>query len=711
MDNETRKRPAATSLCWVVAALAMVLLALSGCGGGASDDLPSAVSVDARRLLQRPTANANVSPSIGAQTFSLLGVAVTIPGGLVESDQQLTVTLRSDAALIRPIAAMQTIGVYDVTLGSQKRFDKPLVIEFPYDAAALGSDAVAGKNLWVAYWDETQQVWNRVNAQADPVRQKLVVTTTHLSYWWVHRLAGYKYVDEAWGRKVGFEVYYNPEDTNPRGMTMRDLAQETLEALGLANANYRGNYIPTPTEKGATVHAVLTNAVDSGFGRWSGQIDLKIQDLTWLGETQWSSAHQLFHVIQAMSIPIRVTGGPQWLIDGTPDFMAYKYGGGRDKISPLSTLWFEDPKFTNLGESQAAPLGNFLQYLSESKGVRVKDLWFYVTSHPEDMAGAFRDNVSLQKSRSFESVWYDFIVDSFFGPTDFLVAEGILANIDIRHSIFLDQNAESGSESFTMRANYTVTSTMIAAETCNASTARVLTVGTTANFGSSSRIELWRWNVMSEETTHIGNLDGSTRQIDKVEFRDGTFLVALAINNDTATEIPVTLTVTADRCSGPKPFTAFVEVCASFTYTSITAESRWEQGPFATVVCVQPSGSSALAWGGSSFHLAPGAIYLEGVYTDSWPPDPPLVTGVKAIRPLTGSYRTPPPPLEIQMFDAPRVVNGGIVRFKLEGAAAWGRYTIKYQPEDDCSFGYCEARTVKQIDPASVVVWATFTNY
>ncbi len=705
MEKETCKSPAATLVSWVTAAFVVVLLLLSGCGGGASDDLTSEASVDSRRLLQRPTANANVSPSIGTQTFSLLGVKVTIPGGLVQSDQQLTVTLRSDAALIRPIAAMQTIGVYDITLGSQKTFDRPLVLEFPYDAAALGSDAAAGKNLWVAYWDEAHQVWSRVNAQADPVRQKLVVTTQHLSLWWVHRLAGYKYVDDSFGLRVKFEVYYNPLDTNPRGMTMRELAQEALDALYFADNSYESADFLTPTANGARVHAVLTNAANSGFSRWSGDIDLKILDLTSYEENQRVSAHQLFHAIQARYFPTLSAGGPQWLIDGTPDFMAYEYALLRsvpDKISPLTALWFEDPKFTDLGGSQAAPLGNFFKYLSESKGVSVKDLWFYVTRHLEDMPAAFRRNVDLQTGKLYEDVWYEFVLESFFGPAK--IAK------DVLHAIILTKDVGTGSESFTMRANYTVTSTAIKVENCDAGKKRSLAVGTSAILGSLSRIELWQATPGGENAIHIGNLAGSTTQIDKIEIDGSTYLFALAINNDTSTEIPVTLTVSAE-CSEPKPFTAFVEVCASFTYTSITAVTHWEQGPFATVVCVQPSGSSALVWGGSSFHLAPGAIYLEGVYTDSWPPDPPLVTGVKAIRPLTGSYRTTPPPLEIQMYDAPRVVNGFFVRFKLEGAAAWGRYTIKYQPEDDCSFGYCEARAVKEIDPASVVIWAAFTNY
>ena len=554
MSNRHRSRSRRSFTLLALFASLIGALVVSGCGGGNSGDSQLSQAADARRVLVVPGGSVNVSPSETSQSLLVAGLGVTIPGALLQTSQTLKVSDLSTRYFAKPMAAMQTIGIYDITLGSLKTFDKPLVLEFPYDAAALGSDAAAGKNLWVAYWDEARQVWNRVDAQADTARQKLVVTTTHLSYWWVHRLAGYQYVDEAWGGRVGFEVYYNPEDTNPRGMTMMKLAQETLETLALADLNYKDRGIPTPTSKGATIHAVLTNAVNSGFGRLNGQIDLKIEDLTSLEENRRVSAHQLFHVIQAMSLPIRITGGPQWLIDGTPDYMAYEYAWARlgvtDKITPLSTLWFEEPKFTDLGQKQAEPLGKFLKFLSEREGVDVKDLWFYVTSHPEDMPGAFRQNVSLQKSRSYESVWYDFIIESFFRAPDFLVGAGLVE--DLRHSIFLARDAETASESFTMRANYTVTSTMIATENCNPSTPRSLTVGTTAILGSSSKIELWRWTILSEEIVHVGDLDGSTKQIDKIDLSDGSFLAALAINNDTSTEIPVTLTVTARNCSAPQ---------------------------------------------------------------------------------------------------------------------------------------------------------------
>ncbi len=148
------------------------------------------------------------------------------------------------------------------------------------------------------------------------------------------------------------------------------------------------------------------------------------------------------------------------------------------------------------------------------------------------------------------------------------------------------------------------------------------------------------------------------------------------------------------------------EVCASFTYTTITALSRIEAGPFSRVECIQPPSGKALDWGGSMFFVRDGETYIEGYYVQLQA----LVTGLKARRPHSGSYRTTPPLFEIIATDIPRDVTSGLIRFRLAGSAAQGRYTIKYQPEDDCSGGFCEARAVKEIVPGSVTISVTFSN-
>ena len=94
------------------------------------------------------------------------------------------------------------------------------------------------------------------------------------------------------------------------------------------------------------------------------------------------------------------------------------------------------------------------------------------------------------------------------------------------------------------------------------------------------------------------------------------------------------------------------------------------------------------------FFVRDGETYIEGYYMQQQA----LVTGLKARRPHRGEYRKTPPLFEIMATDIPRDVTSGLIRFRLGGSAAQGRYTIKYQPEDDCAGGFCEARPCREGD-------------
>jgi len=157
---------------------------------------------------------------------------------------------------------------------------------------------------------------------------------------------------------------------------------------------------------------------------------------------------------------------------------------------------------------------------------------------------------------------------------------------------------------------------------------------------------------------------------------------------------------------GLETFSRLMEVCASFTYTSITAVTHWEQGPFSSTYCIDTSGKP-LSWSGSLFTVIDGLTSAEGLYSQTWG----QVNALKARRPHSGSYKTPPPRFEILADGLQRDLTTSVIRFKLSGPAAAGHYTINYQPEDDCSGGYCEARAIKSIDPGSVTIWADFRDY
>lgn len=535
--------PALRMLC----ALVFGAVLLWGCGNDAASVNPAA---DARRALQLNTASAVVVPSAGAQSFTLAGVKVTVPGALLDASQTLAVKMRPDTDLDKPLAEMQTIGVYEITLGTQQTFDKPLVLEFAYDAASLGEGAADGKNLWVMYWDEARARWARTEAQVDAARQKIVVQTGHLSTWWVYRMRGYDYVP-----KVGypaFEVWFNPAHVNPRtdvvGQSMKGLAEDVQAALVTARDSYQSAGFLMPAAK---TSVFIADVKDSNYGALGGAIDLKRTDLIDLARIRGDSAHELFHAIQNQYYFTGLTpfgvgvGGMSarlWLTEGTPDFMAYEYAWGRaipEQIASLQLDWFADSPFVNLTDVHAYSFGNFLRYASEVEHVNVKQLWDYVVTWWVNTPQAVRSGVALQTGKSFDTVWNGFVEDSLFGAKK--LASGTGADIA------LDKNTTTGAKAFTLKASYTAKLVPVKASPCDGQSTRPVRLRSDTSFAGASGIQVWTAEVDASAPVYVGLLSVAGQEL-ALALNDSNKAYALAFNNG-ASAVPVSITATAQDCS------------------------------------------------------------------------------------------------------------------------------------------------------------------
>jgi hypothetical protein len=492
-------------------------------------------------MLHRPSAIINVSPSSNDQLLTALGVGVTVPGNLLTATQPLKITALSDASVARPIPDMQTVGLYDVTLGTSTTFGQPLLLEFPYDAPALGNDAAEGKNLWVSYWDTERREWVRVDATVDVERQKLVVRTDHLSTWWIYRLRGYDFVPK--GRTSYFEVYFHPKHDNPRndviGQSMQGLAEDVLAALETARENYRLAGFKVPA---TTASVFIGNVPDSEWGRWGGSIDLKRSELVNLDRIRSDSAHELFHAVQNQYYFTAGMAQRYWLIEGTPDFMAHEYGWQQsigNHIDPLTLSWFEQSPFGNLTAADAYPLGNFLKYLNQAEGVDIKKLWDYMASWLINVPQAFRSGVLEQTSKMFDDVWFGFVTNAMFGPQG-------LAKSPL-HTLTLNKGTNSASQALSLSPNYTAKLVAVRAS-CDDGTRRSVKISTSADLPGSSKIALWMATPYGMNPVYVGSLFTAGQTMANILLDDSTLLFAVAMNNTASDTIPVTLTVDASDC-------------------------------------------------------------------------------------------------------------------------------------------------------------------
>ena len=536
-----------TVQCLVLAALASLFIA--GCGGG--DDEVVASSSDARRLWQQPPASVNVAvaPSAAGQTVSAAGLAVTIPGGLLATAQTLRVTPLSDTNITKPSEDMQTLGVYDIKLGTATDFAKPLVLEFPYDAAAIGGDALEGKNLWAAYWDEARQVWARMEAQVDTARQKIVVKTGHLSTWWVYRLRGYDYVPK--GRTSFFEVYFHPNHVNPRtdvgGQSMQGLAEDVLAALETARENYKSAGFKVPT---VTTSVFIADVANSNWGALGGAIDLKRDVLETLNDIRRYSAHELFHAVQNQYYYAGLFGsggmvGRLWLIEGTPDYMAYRYGWKGTIPAQLNKLdldWFTESPFESLTDVHAYPFGNFLDYLSETQKVDVKQLWDYVVAWWINTPAGFRDGVMKQANASFDTVWDGFVEESMFGTAR-------LAKNPNR-VITLERTTETESEEFVLAPGYTATLVAIRTSSCDGTSKRKVRISSATDLAAAAGIRLWTGTPAAENPLFVQTLSKAGEETGDLLLDESKWVFAIAYNNSKEKTVaaPVKITAKAEKC-------------------------------------------------------------------------------------------------------------------------------------------------------------------
>jgi hypothetical protein len=520
-------------------------LVLPGCGDsepGARAGPSSSFGSDAvRRLLHRPSASVQVSPSTQDQTLTVLGVGVTVPGALLGAPQPLRVSALPDANLGRPMPEMQTVGVYDITLGAASTFDKPLVLEFPYNAAALGDGAAEGKNLWVSYWDTARQQWVRAHATVDAPRQKITVSTDHLSTWWIYRMRGYDYVPK--GRTSYFEVYFNPKHLNPRtdvaGQSMQALAEEVLAALETARENYKSAGFKVPS---VTTSVFIADVPDSNWGKWGGAIDLKRAEMSTANKIRNDSAHELFHAVQNQYYYTAGMAQRFWFMEGTPDFMAYRYGWKKamaKQIVPLDLSWFKQSPFENRKDEDAYPFGNFLDYLSTVEAVDIKKLWDDVATWPVNVPQGFRSGVTQQTNKSFDDVWAAFVYESMFG------AAALASMPDTR--LVVDNSSTEADIQLTLNPGYTARLARIEVKACSDSVKRYFKVGSASEFTGSLAIRLWKATPDGRNPVYLGSLNAASRELANLEVDNSLRVFAIAYNTG-ASQILAGLQVTASDC-------------------------------------------------------------------------------------------------------------------------------------------------------------------
>lgn len=353
-----------------------------------------------------------VSPSDTEQVVGYKEqVQLVLPAGSVQQAAELTISpVTSQLPEIFP--GMEQMPAYEISLGEQKTFDRPITLEFPIDPAKLNEGLPPTLQAQAAYWDEAGQQWVAAPATVDAARKVVAVQTTHLSVWsFVLWARGYETEPSA-----HFMFIYDKAELLKRtgsysGQSGHSLPgmppyiTDLMDCLEKAYAAYDLEGYPLP----ATPIPVHVGPYDQAEYRTIvGRIRLPY-DLTSLADMRQTTAHELFHTVQLKTLTTAVYSSMGWWLDATADYaadaLAWKSIKGTGLMGQdIKKDWLSHDIYST-ADSHAYGLSHFIDYLVRSVGINFKNLWYAsVDSYPRILASV----EAFVQSQSGYSLGYHF---------------------------------------------------------------------------------------------------------------------------------------------------------------------------------------------------------------------------------------------------------------------------------------------------------------
>ncbi|MBU1108336.1 MAG: hypothetical protein KKB51_16805 [Candidatus Riflebacteria bacterium] len=152
-----------------------------------------------------------LQPSASEQTVTWNNqVTVKIPGGLVKTPSRISIT-KIDNPTIKAGLSVGIMNSFDICLGNDEVFEKPLTLEFSYDPTMLPSNLPAHKSVFLAWWNPKQTAWHITPSQVDEKNCKIIVKTQHLTVWsTIQRMRGWDILD-ADNFIIAYQKSHHPE--------------------------------------------------------------------------------------------------------------------------------------------------------------------------------------------------------------------------------------------------------------------------------------------------------------------------------------------------------------------------------------------------------------------------------------------------------------------------------------------------------------------
>ncbi len=441
-----------------------------------------------------------VTPSETDQNFSFEGeVSVTIPGGLLETSDTLSIGFSNSSLPETADSEIETLGIYNISLNEHSGFDDKMVLEFSYNESLLDYSIPEDMGFGVSYWDEEIKMWLTVESTVDTENKKIVVETNHLSTWAVWRAQGYRYIVTEQGN---FNVYYKPTAHAPilnkeTGLTMQQLAVRVGEYLEHCYTTYKDAGFKVPSTYITRINTFINNIVqDAQWGGITGWIYLPLSEMNSNSKIAHDAGHELFHYVQNQYSSIYRAKGRMWWLEGTPDYASAVLCWNKlDDMSHFDDMpnRFEDSFYSEL-KVNAYYGSRFIQWLAKYHGVNFKEMWDYVEENssiaPISTRYTFEEYLLDKTDKTFSNTFEDYVIYTLFNSDSPFSDSGLAQLASMSKRRVLSEKNPEYTESFSLEADHTARIWQITAlppENSKVSTIEI----STGNVPDNCHVEIW----------------------------------------------------------------------------------------------------------------------------------------------------------------------------------------------------------------------------
>lgn len=349
-----------------------------------------------------------IEPSESDQEISWNGIEVTIPGGLLTSEETLTLALLDDPPSPN-FPALELGAAYEVKLGDIHQLSVPMTIKMAYDPSLLRADLEAERNLSAAYYDEAQGVWVSVPVTVDETTGEVILVTNHLTtYGWFMWNLGYNIITDdrftlAYDRAELLDSTRGPDpnyakNADSANWTDSDIPDYIEDTFAYLNAEYQRYKSAGFREPWIPLNVYVGGTADSQRGKFFGHgLNLNLNSMS-QKQLKGETGHEMFHSFEGAYLgpvgmgtaELPIVGWAPWILSWSSWFVESSAEYASEHVAWDGTLgyrpnslkadYLSSPLYLTTDSDHMYSTAVFLKYLVD-QGADFKKMCEYVFSY------------------------------------------------------------------------------------------------------------------------------------------------------------------------------------------------------------------------------------------------------------------------------------------------------------------------------------------